>query len=186
MDRLRVKSRAKSAPFVSIPWAVLDSPNFAKLSHAAVCMLIELARRFTGKNNGDLSATARAREPRGWNSNETITRALRELEHYGFIIRSRQGGRNRCNLYALSWHGVNECGGKLEISASPVPLNDWKIEKEPYRHPPRARSRNRPRRHPSANCEPCTDSRCSAARAAGAQSVHCTDSRCSPGFSLHR
>ena len=97
-------------------------------------MLIEVARQFNGKNNGDLCATAKTLAGRGWKSNDSITRALRELEHYGFIIRTRQGGLNRCSLYAITWKGIDECGGKLDVRPNPVPCNSWKEVRPKYRH----------------------------------------------------
>ena len=109
-------------------------PPFAKLSGIAAKMLLELGRQYNGTNNGDLCATRKTLASRGWNSNDSMNRALRELEYYEFITKTRQGGKNLCSLYALGWRGIDECGGKLDLRPSPVPLSGWKIEKQQYQH----------------------------------------------------
>ena len=131
---LRAKGRSESGRFLALPFVLTESPNYCRLSHLAARMLIEVARQYNGRNNGDLAATAKTLGPRGWNSNESITRALKELEHYGFIVRTRQGGLNRCNLYAITWKGIDECGGKLDVSANPVPTNNWKQARSKFRY----------------------------------------------------
>ena len=113
----------------------MESPNYCKLSHTGVRMLIELGKQLNGRNNGDLCATSRTLRARGWPSNETITRALLELEYFGFIVRTRQGGLNKCSLFAVTWRGIDECGGKLDISASAVPLRAWTVERPALRKP---------------------------------------------------
>ena len=94
-------------------------------------MLLDLGVQYKGVNNGDLSATWKQLNPRGWRSKATITAALKELEYYGFIVKTRQGGRRQCSLYALTWKAINECERKIEIRATAVPPNDWKEQKPP-------------------------------------------------------
>jgi DNA-binding PadR family transcriptional regulator len=79
-------------------------------------------------NNGDLTAAWRTMRVKGWASKATLYKALRELDATGFIIKTRQGGRRLCSLYAVTWRGIDECAGKLDshIRASAVPLNTWK------------------------------------------------------------
>ena len=40
--------------FVALPWSVLDSPAYARLSHPARSLLLEVARQFVRDNNGRL------------------------------------------------------------------------------------------------------------------------------------
>ena len=40
--------------FVALPWAVLDSPAYSRLSHPAKALLLEFARQFVRDNNGRL------------------------------------------------------------------------------------------------------------------------------------
>ena len=128
-DRRRAKGRSESGRFLALPYALTDSQNYCELSHLAVRMLIDLGRQYNGNNNGDLCATPKTLASRGWSSNESISRALRDLEYYGFIVRTRQGGLNQCSLYAITWKAIDDCKGKLEISATAVASNDWRHER---------------------------------------------------------
>jgi DNA-binding MarR family transcriptional regulator len=107
----------------------LKCHNYQQLSHKARSMLLELGRQYKGSNNGDLSATWNQLKVRGWRSKGTITAALVELEYFGFIIKSRQGGRKRCNLYAITWKAIDECKGKIDILATNIAPAYWKDNK---------------------------------------------------------
>jgi hypothetical protein len=96
-----------------VPLAVLESLQYAALSWPARALLIELAAQFNGHNNGDQSAAFALHRKRGW-TRSTLQAATVELEQAGFIVRTRQGGRNACNLYGLTWQPLDECAGKLD------------------------------------------------------------------------
>ena len=64
-------------------------------------------------------------ERRGWKSRETLWAAIHELEYYGFIKQTRQGGRHRCSLYAITWWAMNHCQGKLDVRETYSPSNEW-------------------------------------------------------------
>lgn len=64
--------------------------------------------------------------PLGWRSRDTLERALHQLIDAGLIELTRQGGLNRCSLYALTWHAIDECGGKLDVPATRVASGLWK------------------------------------------------------------
>lgn len=111
-------------------------PNFttktpapaAVLSHKAAHLLDNLAAQFNGKNNGDLSAAPKIMKLFGWKSRGSIDEALTENLAYGFIQQTRQGGRNQCSLYAITWQPIDECGGKLDVKSAAVASNLWKPE----------------------------------------------------------
>jgi hypothetical protein len=105
---------------------MLNDPRFHALSGRACKALLYLAGQYKGDNNGDLQAAQKLTTKAGWKSRSSLSSALRELERTGFIVKTRQGGRNRCNLYALSWFSIDECKGKLDISATRVAPNDWR------------------------------------------------------------
>ena len=111
---------------------VMDSPNYRALSHRAVRLLMDIARQYNGSNNGDLCATYSGMKARGWTSKDQLFKSLVELEYYGFIVKSRQGGKHRCNLYALTWFNIDECKGKHELRATKIPCNKWKESQKPY------------------------------------------------------
>ncbi|WNB76773.1 hypothetical protein [Methylomonas koyamae] len=111
-------------------------PNFAAgtpspaavLSHKAAHLLDNLTAQYNGKNNGDLSAAPKIMELFGWKSRGSIDESLTELLAFGFIEQTRQGGRNQCSLYAITWQPIDECGGKLDVKPTIVASNLWKPE----------------------------------------------------------
>lgn len=119
------RSRA-SEPFFSFPKSILNSSEYSALSAIAVKLLVDLAAQYNGRNNGDLCAAWKLMRLRGWKSHDTLYRAIKELESTGFLERTRQGGRNRPNLYAISWLAIDYCGGKLDISETSIASNRWK------------------------------------------------------------
>lgn len=90
--------------FVAVPWAVLDCAAYARLSHPARSLLLEIARQFVRDNNGRLLASAAYLAKRGWTSADVITRAKRELLEAGFIHETVRGHRpNKASWYAVTW-----------------------------------------------------------------------------------
>ena len=121
-----MKGRAEGGRFFMLPHAVMDSPAYIGLSGSAVKLLADLGRQYHGRNNGDLSAAWKIMQPRGWRSRDTLARALAELLAARLIEKTRQGGLHACSLYALTWHAIDECGGKLEGPATRVASGLWK------------------------------------------------------------
>lgn len=94
--------------FVAVPLDVLDSPAYMKLSHVARSLLLDIARQYVRNNNGQLLASARHLSKRGWNSNDVITRAKKELINHGFIHETVKGHRpNKASWYALTWQDLD-------------------------------------------------------------------------------
>jgi hypothetical protein len=140
--RLKAKGRRESGAFAPIPCSVLNHANFKRLSGNAMRLLMELVSQIRFKeggtiNNGDLTIAWLILKERGWKSKETIQNAILELLHYGFVVLTRQGGRNLASLYAVTWWAIDECKGKLDVSETRVAPNDWKTEKEPWQRPER-------------------------------------------------
>jgi hypothetical protein len=57
-----------------------------------------------------------------------VHKALAELLALGFIEQTRQGGKNQCSLYAVTWLAIDECNGKLYVKPTNVASNLWKHE----------------------------------------------------------
>ena len=112
--------------FLSLPHILLNSVAYSKLSAHAVKLLIDISAEFRGVNNGDLSATFNSLKKKNWHSKGTLNKAIKELKEFGFIEVSRQGGRNKCSLYALTFRPINICKGKLDIKHTDKPSNLWK------------------------------------------------------------
>lgn len=141
--RQRIKGRREGGPFFPFPASVLAHRNFQALSGRACKLVFDLAAQVRfGKdgptNNGDLTIAWSVMQQRGWRSKETLRNAVLELEHYRLIKLTRQGGRHKCSLYAFTWFGINECGGKLEVPATVVPGNEWKTPQEAWKPTKRA------------------------------------------------
>jgi len=122
----RTKNRSGKSSFVMLLHQVMDSEAFISLSHKAIRCLLDMSRQFNGKNNGDLSCTYSVMQKRGWKSKSQLDKSRNELLQKGFIVLSRQGGRNKCNLYAVTWLSIDECNGKLDRETTRLPLGYWK------------------------------------------------------------
>lgn len=129
-----------------IPLTLLRHPNFTRLSPWAMKLVMDLARQYSGFNNGYLCASRTLMKECGWGSNHTLQRAVEELEHYGIIIRTRQGGRNRATLHALSWRRIDDKpNNPLDVAPTIKPTDDWKDDRPEFVRPVRGRKSKRPR-----------------------------------------
>ncbi len=116
--------------FNAFPHRVLASEKFATLSPQATKLLIDLLSQYRGSNNGDLCAAMTLMALRGWKSKAGLDSAIKELINKGFLVRSRQGGRHKSSLYALTFYAINECADKRGISKHDLrethsPNNEW-------------------------------------------------------------
>ena len=97
----------------------------------------QAGRNRNGRNNGDLCASASVLQRHGLNRSGANPVAARELRHYGLIVLTRQGGLHGPSLYALSWHAIDNCGGKLDCTPTYVAPGDWRTLREPFKRPPK-------------------------------------------------
>jgi hypothetical protein len=139
--RYRQKGRKVVGTFALLPHAVMDSSAWRLCGGTAIKLLCDMARQYNSRNNGDLCA-AESIIP-GY-APETRSRALRELRHYGFILLTRQGGLHGPSLFALTWHAIDECGGKLQVAATRTAPGHWKGDKARFK----ARRKKSPLRIP--------------------------------------
>lgn len=133
--RQKIKGRRSGPTFGAKPHHIFradikasQSSPASVLSHMAAHMLDNLVAQFNGNNNGDLTAAPKIMKLYGWSSQGSVHSALTELLAKGFIEQTRQGGRNKCSLYALTWMAIDDCGGKLDVPSTKVPSNLWKTE----------------------------------------------------------
>lgn len=119
--------KTKSAPFVSLPKAMVQSPGYRSLSFSARIVLTEILCQYNGRNNGDLSATRTMAKDWGIASDNTLKRALDELQSAGWLVQTRDSlfSRHgaRCALYAVSWIPIDDCPDKdLHVEPTKAPL----------------------------------------------------------------
>jgi len=125
--RGKVKNRAANGQFQTIPRQVVESGNYSKLDGWSVKLLVDINAQFNGKNNGDLCATWSLLKDKGWRSKATLHRSTRNLIELGFIQQTRQGGRNQCSLFSVTFKPIDECQGKLDTKPTITPSNLWKL-----------------------------------------------------------
>ena len=124
--RRLVKGRQTTGSFLRLPHHVLQHETFKTLTKRATKLLIDIAAQYRGNNNGDLSATLSLMRDRGWNSSDQLDKAKKELIKRDVIQLTRQGGRNKCSLYALTWFPIDECKGKLDIASTTIAPVNWR------------------------------------------------------------
>jgi hypothetical protein len=124
--RAKLKGRKGTSSYLGIPHTVLDSEAYLSLGGWSVKLLVDIAAQYKGHNNGDLCAPYSILKSRGWHSPSTLHNAKIELLNTGLILLSRQGGKNRCSLYAITWQPIDECKGKTDIAATKQATNQWK------------------------------------------------------------
>ena len=137
----RSKRRASSmGRFTPLVHEYFMTPQFAALSPRAVKLLIEVYMQFNGANNGDLCASWSVIRKRGWTSKDQLAKALAELDATRWLERTRQGSIHKATLYAVSFRGIDHCGGKLDVKADPKPSHGWRYP-ETSKMPSRRRVR---------------------------------------------
>ncbi|WP_156962825.1 hypothetical protein [Aerolutibacter daejeonensis] len=128
--RRRKTTGRSAATYLGVPHYVFRSAEFGELDGWELKLLIELAGKYTGFNNGDLSCAFSQLKHRGWRSSGTRQKALNGLLARSWIIATRTGSRNRCALYAVTWWPIDPCEGKgLEVRATATASNSWQKTK---------------------------------------------------------
>jgi hypothetical protein len=112
--------------------AIFQSPQYAKLSPRAVKLLIDLVAQYRGINNGDLTTAWSVMQKVGWRSKDLLAKASCELEQRGWILKTRQGDIHGPTLWALTFHGIDDCRDKngrpkMDVKPDPLPRNDWRL-----------------------------------------------------------
>lgn len=110
-----------------LPACVQNHPDYIGLSHVAARLLFDIGAQFNGSNNGDLQCSQSVMKSRGWTSNSTREKALKELIEANLIIQTKQGGRGiGPNLYAITWQPIHECKGKHDLKPTLKAIRSFK------------------------------------------------------------
>lgn len=121
----KVKGRAEKSIYFGLPHNLINTRKYRSLSSHAVKLMIDLGSQYRGFNNGDLCLSWSVMEKYGWRSRSTLLKAKNELLAVNFIINTRQGGRNRASLFAITWKEIDECKGKLDIDPTKFQPGQW-------------------------------------------------------------
>lgn len=119
------KGRGGDGGFFSLPKRVIDHPNFFDLSPKSIKLMVDLCSQFKGHNNGDLCATWSIMKQRGWRSKTTLSKSIKELNHYGFIVQTQYGGLNRVSLYGFTWIKLDKAAKETGLQTGQI-LGTWK------------------------------------------------------------
>jgi len=110
--RSKYQTSRDAGNFLALPYVVLDSPNFQKLSANAKAMLLEVGRQLGKDNNGRLLLSKAYLLPRGWKSSDMIFKGKKELLDGGFIYETVMGHRpNKASWYAVTWQAIDVLSG---------------------------------------------------------------------------
>ena len=129
--RLLLDGRQTTGLFLRLPRELMSHHSFRTLSPRATKLLIDIAAQYRGYNNGDLCAPLSVMQKRGWKSSDQLFKARKEQLDRGLILTSRQGGMNKCSLFALTWFQIDDCKGKLDIQSTTVAPHNWKRWSDP-------------------------------------------------------
>ena len=123
------KHKQDGGAFLKLPLSVVNSRAYLDAGAHARMLLIDLFAQYRGNNNGDLCAAWKLMKPRGWRSEDTLAKAKRELLDAALIVEARKGARpNKASLYAVTWCALDDCGGKLDISARSFPRGAYLLK----------------------------------------------------------
>lgn len=126
--KTKPKHKTENGAYIPVPRICLQSNSLAKLSPYAKALLLDLMSQYNGFNNGDLSVAWKLMKKRHWKSERSLNNAKKELLQNGWLIITRQGGRNKCSLYALTLYHIDEDKKKKydpDIKATNSPPGGW-------------------------------------------------------------
>jgi len=104
----RDKRPASAERYISVGLKLLNSPAYIALDRSAQALFFDLRTKFKGGyNNGNINAALSELRHRGWSSETTLAKALRQLQATGFIAATRrtvgvEKGSKVCNLYRFT------------------------------------------------------------------------------------
>ena len=131
----------KTKSFAGIPRFIIDHKTFKSLSGNSAKLLLIMAHKYNGKNNGDITL-AMSIMKEWFNSNTTLLKARDELYQKGFIVINAYGGRSvegkkLPHLYALTWLTIDDLKPEkwetrfAHYTSNKQPLNYWKTGSNP-------------------------------------------------------
>ena len=113
-------------PYAAIEHRVIDSAAYADLTYSARSLLVLITRQLTKNNNGHLQATYSYMRKFMFSEN-TLSRAIRDLVAHGMIYRTRSGGYQQgAALYAVTWLSIKNKQGLYLDGFVSCAWRNWK------------------------------------------------------------
>lgn len=91
------------ARFLKLEHWMLKTPAWRALSPAPRALYVELAQRYNGSNNGEISMSVREAADLVHIAKDTATKAFNDLEEKGFVRRNQCGSFNWKLRHATTW-----------------------------------------------------------------------------------
>lgn len=115
-------------PWIATPLVLLRSTAFASLSPLATKLFLDLMSQLqvNADRNGDLCAAPAVMRPRGWASTASLRAAVGELMDADLLIVTRQGGRHKATLYALTPWPIKAERRDLDVGPKASTVRDWR------------------------------------------------------------
>ena len=136
----RGRSR-KGERFVKLDHWLLKTPAWQALGPVARAIYVELAQRYNGSNNGEIALSVRDAAKLVHVAKDTATKAFRELEDKGFVIRVVCGSFNWKLRHATTWELTAYAMGEIPPSKQFARWTDQKVKDGPKSGSFRPRSR---------------------------------------------
>jgi hypothetical protein len=115
MAKVTKKGRSRgSGRFVMLTFDLIGSPAWEGLSTQARAVLIQVAKRYNGSNNGRLAVSVRMLEAECCITKTTAAKAIKKLVEAGFLDVMQQGAfSNKKSMsaeYRLTWFKCDRTG----------------------------------------------------------------------------
>ena len=136
----RGRSR-KGERFVKLDHWLLKTPAWQALGPVARAIYVELAQRYNGSNNGEIALSVRDAAKLVHVAKDTATKAFRELEDKGFVIRVVCGSFNWKLRHATTWELTAYAMGEIPPSKQFARWTGQKVKDGPKSGAFRPRSR---------------------------------------------
>lgn len=130
MSRNRKKRGvAVAGSWLPLPLDFLRSRACAELSPHGAKLLLDVLSMLgpNGVGNGDISLAPKRLRARGWPSSATVVAAVRELLDHGLLVRTRQGSRLDCSLFALTLYPLDCDLSKLDVRPGTYTSYSWSM-----------------------------------------------------------
>lgn len=125
MGKSRKKKRNNAdtpGQFAALPYSVIRSEAFQNCKPIGIHLLLTLMLQYKGDNNGDICVSPKVMKEYGWHDKRQLGLGLTSLLDSKLMIKTRQGGKNQCSLFAFSWIRIHDCFDqgrhKLDVAAT--------------------------------------------------------------------
>lgn len=129
-DRTKKRGVAVSGAWLPVPLDFLRSRAAAELSPHGAKLLLDVLSMLgpNATRNGDISITPKAMAARGWSGRETLNAAVCELIRHSLLVRTRQGSRLDCSLFAVTLYPLDCDLSKLDVRPGVFTTYSWSMD----------------------------------------------------------